>query len=101
LSAHKGNHGDQKVGAGETAPRRFGDNRASRFSYPLRQRTAMKNTSSPNGCHGCAHFYITYDPRFPYGCRALQFKSRQLPHIEVHAASNSPCMAREAIPRKS
>jgi hypothetical protein len=46
-------------------------------------------------CHGCKHFYITYDPNFPYGCRILGFKSRRLPHVEVEAASYLPCQAKE------
>ena len=60
----------------------------------------MKTNSPPNSCNGCAHFHITYDPQFPYGCRALQFKSRQLPYVEVQAASQLPCMAREPVARK-
>lgn len=52
------------------------------------------------GCKGCRHFYITYDASFPYGCRALQFKSRRQPYVEVQSASLTPCMAREAIEPK-
>jgi hypothetical protein len=39
----------------------------------------------------CAHHFITYDPSFPYGCRAMNFKSRTLPHLEVRAASGMDC----------
>jgi hypothetical protein len=42
-------------------------------------------------CARCAHYFITYDPRFPYGCRAMKFKSRSLPQNEVEAASGMPC----------
>lgn len=42
-------------------------------------------------CRHCAHYYITHDPRFPYGCRALGFKSRIEPCREVLAASGEPC----------
>lgn len=42
-------------------------------------------------CMRCAHHFITYDPHFPYGCRALDFKSRRLPQHEVVGASLRPC----------
>ncbi|ANQ87086.1 hypothetical protein [Azoarcus olearius] len=42
-------------------------------------------------CRGCAGYYITHDPAFPYGCRILGFHSRRKPCIEVEAASGEPC----------
>ena len=42
-------------------------------------------------CARCRHHYITHDVRFPYGCRALGFKSRSEPCREVLAASGEPC----------
>jgi hypothetical protein len=42
-------------------------------------------------CFSCQHFYITYDPRFPYGCRAPGFKSRLLPSKEMYANSGMDC----------
>jgi hypothetical protein len=42
-------------------------------------------------CAKCAHYFITYDPRFPYGCRAMNFKSRVLPQTEVEAVSGMDC----------
>ena len=41
--------------------------------------------SSPN-CRDCVHYYITHDVSFPYGCRAMDFKSRRMPILEVIAA---------------
>jgi hypothetical protein len=41
----------------------------------------------------CAHFFITYDPSFPNGCRAMNFKSRGLPQDEVHSASGAGCLS--------
>ncbi len=32
----------------------------------------------PN-CLDCVHYFITYDARRPYGCRAMGFKSRHNP----------------------
>lgn len=42
-------------------------------------------------CQACLHFYITYEPAFPYGCRAMGFKSKQLPSAAVYASSGMPC----------
>lgn len=42
-------------------------------------------------CPRCAHYFITHDPNFPYGCRALAFKSRNAPEREVQGASGMPC----------
>jgi len=42
-------------------------------------------------CFACQHFYITYDPSFPYGCRAPGFKSRLLPSKEMFASSGMEC----------
>lgn len=39
----------------------------------------------------CVHHFITYDPQFPYGCRALNFKSKRLPQHEVAEASGERC----------
>ncbi|OPY66015.1 MAG: hypothetical protein A4E57_02994 [Syntrophorhabdaceae bacterium PtaU1.Bin034] len=46
-------------------------------------------------CRKCRHFYVTWDKRFPYGCRAAGFKSARLPSVEVFAASGSPCLSFE------
>ncbi len=42
-------------------------------------------------CKDCSHYYITHDPNFRYGCRALDFKSRRQPVIDVMEASGQPC----------
>lgn len=42
-------------------------------------------------CMKCTYHFITYDPRFPYGCRALGFKSKRPPQYEVAGASLQPC----------
>ena len=43
-------------------------------------------------CHNCEHYRITWDPRFPYGCRAHGFKSRKNPSLEVYEASAMECL---------
>lgn len=55
----------------------------------------MPSSSTARTCRGCAHFFVTYDPAFPYGCRMLGFKSRRTPCIEVEEAAGQPCLARE------
>ena len=52
-------------------------------------------TSDNPTCKDCIHFFVTYDPRFPYGCRSMGFKSRRYPHFEVQAASGEPCQGWE------
>jgi len=42
-------------------------------------------------CRQCRHFFITYDPRFPYGCRVIGFKSRDLPSVVVCRDSGAAC----------
>lgn len=49
-------------------------------------------------CMGCRHHAITHDPAFPYACRAMGFKSRRPPCLEVLEASGEPCMAFERRP---
>jgi len=39
------------------------------------------------------HYYITHDPVFPYGCRALRFKGKRKPCLDVLDASGEPCLA--------
>ncbi|ACT48957.1 hypothetical protein Mmol_2055 [Methylotenera mobilis JLW8] len=43
-------------------------------------------------CSRCVHYFITYQPNFPYGCKALNFKSRRLPCSEVYEASGKNCL---------
>jgi len=46
--------------------------------------------NKPN-CHHCEHFYITHEPAHPYGCRAMNFKSRQSPALVVFSHSGLEC----------
>ncbi len=43
-------------------------------------------------CWKCQHHYITHHPGFPYGCRAMGFKSRRLPCLEVLETSGKACL---------
>jgi len=56
-------------------------------------------------CAECIHHYITHEASFPYGCRALNFKSKLKPCLEVLNASGNPCMAfelrHEKLPKRT
>jgi hypothetical protein len=49
----------------------------------------------PN-CNLCRHFFITYEPAHPYGCRAMGFKASRQPCETVFASSGMPCQMFEA-----
>ena len=39
-------------------------------------------------CHKCIYYYVTWNPNFPHGCRAMGFKSRRYPINEVRNIMN-------------
>ena len=52
-------------------------------------------------CHKCIHYYVTWDQHFPYGCRAMDFKSKRLPINDVRMAMRAKdCLAFEMKKRK-
>ena len=44
-------------------------------------------------CRNCMHFYITWDTRFPYGCKSFGFKTKSMPSISVYQSSGKDCMS--------
>ncbi|TKB09040.1 uracil-DNA glycosylase [Desulforhopalus sp. IMCC35007] len=42
-------------------------------------------------CIKCMHYFITYEPSNPYGCRAMGFKSRKNPARVVFESSGMEC----------
>ncbi|MDA1244508.1 MAG: hypothetical protein O3B02_05845 [Proteobacteria bacterium] len=64
-----------------------------------------ENSSAPASdlqrvnCYGCRHFFITWDKKFPYGCRKMEFRSKRLPSDDVIEADGQRCLAREEAPR--
>ena len=42
-------------------------------------------------CFSCEHLYITYEAKFPYGCRIMGFKSVRMPSLDVFANSEMDC----------
>jgi hypothetical protein len=44
-------------------------------------------------CLRCKFYFVTYDAHKPHGCRALGFKSRQMPGaVVLEASSGVPCL---------
>ena len=44
----------------------------------------------PN-CWKCRFFRISWDPRFPYECEAMKFKSQALPCVQVVSIDGRQC----------
>jgi hypothetical protein len=42
-------------------------------------------------CRFCIHYFVTWEPTTPHGCRALGFKSRQVPSQQVRHTSGTAC----------
>lgn len=43
-------------------------------------------------CGQCVHFYITWDKHFPKGCKAMGFKSAEMPSMVVYKTSGIECL---------
>ena len=46
-------------------------------------------------CHGCAHYFVTYDRHRPYGCAKFGFKTKSLPSQIVIESTGMQCAYRE------
>lgn len=44
-------------------------------------------------CLKCKHFYVTWDPRLPRGCRLFGFKTQLMPSLLVFQSTGAPCDA--------
>lgn len=42
-------------------------------------------------CIKCEHFFITWEPNMPRGCKAFGFKGRAMPSITVFNTTGSKC----------
>jgi len=47
---------------------------------------------TPITCHRCRHYYVTWDKNFPFGCRAMEFKGRQMPATVVRRTTGGSCL---------
>lgn len=57
--------------------------------------TSQQASNSAPNCWKCRHFATSWDPKQPYACRAMGFKSRMLPCLEVVHADGEPCLSFE------
>jgi len=46
-------------------------------------------------CFQCAHYAVSWDPRFPRACRFFGFKTQDMPSTTVYQSSGSQCIAFE------
>ncbi|WP_456431016.1 uracil-DNA glycosylase [Thermosulfuriphilus sp.] len=53
-------------------------------------------TQATGRCLKCRHYYLTWDPRFPHGCRAFGFKAAGPPSQLVFKSSGVSCQLFEA-----
>lgn len=59
---------------------------------PTQDAPAPQSDSIVPNCRACEHYYITWDENFPYGCKALHFKSKHLPRLDVKESSGTDCL---------
>ncbi len=45
----------------------------------------------PPSCLHCKHYYVTWDPQAPRGCKAYNFKSSQVPSVVIKTESKKDC----------
>ncbi|PKL88161.1 MAG: uracil-DNA glycosylase [Ignavibacteriae bacterium HGW-Ignavibacteriae-2] len=43
-------------------------------------------------CRLCKYFYITWEKKYPYGCRGYEFKTSQMPSVKVKSFSGIECL---------
>jgi hypothetical protein len=48
-------------------------------------------TTPKANCWKCRFFQISWDPKFPYECEAMHFKSQHLPCIQVMSIDGREC----------
>jgi hypothetical protein len=69
---------------------------------PINQsRTTVANPPPPStqvNCWQCKHFATSWDPKMPYSCKLLGFKSQILPSIQVMNSDGRPCFGFDAKP---
>jgi len=63
-------------------------------------RKTQNNQATEVNCFSCAHFFITHEADFPYGCRAVGFKSRPLPARVMYVHSGIECQLFKEKPDK-
>lgn len=46
--------------------------------------------NKPN-CKKCKYYFVTWDKRFPFGCKLFSVKSKQVPFIVVYQSLGKVC----------
>ena len=46
-------------------------------------------------CRDCKHYFVTWHPETPRGCRAYGFETAQIPSAVVRKETGKPCQAWE------
>lgn len=59
----------------------------------------MKKTKI--NCFNCVHYSVTWDKKFPRGCKAINFKSKKMPSTAVYEASGMNCIQFKAKKKKT
>jgi hypothetical protein len=49
-----------------------------------------------NLCRQCRFYFVTWNPQYPHGCKAIGFKSRNIPCIDVYTNSGIACQSFQA-----
>jgi hypothetical protein len=80
--------------------------RALANTTPLAEDAVIVPAEPPAGegapnCWQCRHFATSWDPKKPYACRAMGFKSRVLPCLEVMSVDGERCLSFEPKPAVS
>ncbi len=52
-------------------------------------------------CTRCAYYVVTWDPAKPHGCKAMKFKSKEMPSRLVFESSGSECRSFKPKPPRS
>lgn len=50
-----------------------------------------KERKTKINCFHCIYLQITWQPKYPYACKAMGFKSAIIPSLEVFRAAGSNC----------
>ena len=50
----------------------------------------MKEKNITN-CLGCMYYYVTWDNKFPKGCKYFGFKTNKMPSLVVKESSGESC----------
>ncbi|GMT49364.1 MAG: hypothetical protein IEMM0008_0903 [bacterium] len=51
-------------------------------------------------CFQCVHFFVTWEKDYPGGCRAMGFKSQEMPSSVVFKSSGIECLEFESKVQK-